>query len=90
MASKKISPACAECRKQKRERTTVLVERVIERVEEKLEKAEIKPTVADYLRLLQFREEMTQEEQPREIKVTWVESEMKSETESEMESENEA
>jgi hypothetical protein len=49
-----------------------LVSKVIERIEEKLESGEMKPTVGDFIRLLQLEKELT-EEQPREIKVSWVE-----------------
>jgi hypothetical protein len=49
-----------------------LVSKFIERIEEKLESGEMKPTVGDFIRLLQLEKELT-EEQPREIKVSWVE-----------------
>jgi len=49
-----------------------LVSKVIEKIEQKLESGEMKPTVGDFIRLLQLEKELT-EEQPREIKVSWVE-----------------
>jgi hypothetical protein len=47
-----------------------------EAFEKKLQGESFKPTLAEYLKLLQFEQEMTQEEEaPREITVTWVEPE---------------
>jgi hypothetical protein len=51
------------------------MERVLEKVEQKLEEGDVKPTIGDYLRLLQYREEMKLGEPPKEIRVTWVEPE---------------
>ncbi len=48
------------------------VEGSIKRLEEKLEKEEFKASFSDYFKLLQIRDDMTKEE-PKEIKVTWVE-----------------
>ena len=47
-------------------------------MEEKLASDELKPTVGDFIRLVQLDKELT-EEQPREIKVSWVEPEEQSE-----------
>jgi hypothetical protein len=52
--------------------TSELVSKVKETIEEKIAKKEIKPTIGDYIRLLQF-EQATEEEKPKEIRVTWVE-----------------
>ena len=41
-------------------------------MEDKLRKAEFKPSLADYLKLVQLEKEIGEEE-PKEIKVTWVE-----------------
>lgn len=47
-----------------------------EAFEKKLKDKEFKPTLAEYLKLLQFEQEMTQKDElPREITVTWVEPE---------------
>ena len=47
-----------------------------EAFEKELKDAKFKPTLAEYLKLLQFEQEITQEEEiPREITVTWVEPE---------------
>lgn len=48
-----------------------LVERAIESMEEKLGSSEVKATFADFIRLLQLQKEL-QADQPREIKVTWI------------------
>jgi len=66
---------CQDCpRKEpgKKKKASEFVEKVLERMEEKLEGDQIKPSVGDYLRLLQYREEIEAEE-PKEIRVTWVE-----------------
>ena len=57
-----------------RRKASEMVEKVLKTIEEKIENADLKPTVGDYLRLLQFRKEIELDEQPKEIKVTWVEA----------------
>jgi hypothetical protein len=53
-----------------------LVSRALEAFERRLESEDFKPTLAEYLRLLQVEKELAQEvEGPREITVTWVEPE---------------
>ena len=60
-------------RKSSRKPTSLgFIEGSIKRLEEKLKKEEIKASFSDYLKLLQIRDDMTKEE-PKEIKVTWVE-----------------
>jgi len=49
-----------------------LVEQVIENIEKKLTSKDLKPSVGDFIRLLQLEKEL-EEEQPKEIKVSWVE-----------------
>ncbi len=49
-----------------------LVSKVIQNIEEKLEKNELKATLGDFIRLVQLEKEL-EEEKPREIKVTWIE-----------------
>ena len=51
-----------------------VVKKLIEKVEQKLSEDDGKASVGDYIRLVQFQKEL-EEEQPREIKVTWVEAE---------------
>ena len=52
---------------------------VVEKMEGKLKASEFKPSLADFLRLVQLEKEIG-EEKPKEIKVTWVEP-VKSSTE---------
>jgi signal recognition particle GTPase len=49
-----------------------LVEGMIEKLEKKLTSEDVKPSVSDLIRLLQLDKEL-EDEQPREIKVSWVE-----------------
>ena len=56
----------------RRRRAKELVEQVIEKMEQKLKSEEVKPSVGDLIRLLQLEKEL-EEEQPKEIKVSWVE-----------------
>ena len=49
-----------------------LLERTIEKFETKIINAEYEPTVAEYVKLLQLEREIGQEDEPKEIKVTWV------------------
>ena len=63
-----------EAKSGKRRKASAMVERVLKQIESRIEAADLKPTVGDYLRLLQFREEIQEEEhEAREIRVTWVE-----------------
>ena len=48
------------------------VKKAIELFEEKLAKGDVKPTVGEFVRLLELQKEIDADE-PREIKVTWVE-----------------
>ena len=49
-----------------------LVKKALQSIEEKLTSNELKASVGDFIRLLQMEEELEAEE-PREIRVTWVE-----------------
>lgn len=49
-----------------------LVEQVIQNLEKRLMNDELKATVGDLIRLVQLEKEL-HDDQPREIKVTWVE-----------------
>lgn len=51
----------------RRERIT----RLLAKVEKKLKAEEMKVTLADFIRLTQLERELEQEEQPREIIITW-------------------
>ncbi|SPF50610.1 hypothetical protein SBA4_4440022 [Candidatus Sulfopaludibacter sp. SbA4] len=54
-----------------RVRITELLENAIEKMGDKLKAEEFKPSLADYLKLMQLEKEFEQE-QVKEIKVTWV------------------
>lgn len=72
--------ACRKCKRwreiKQRMRVAKFIEKTVEKVESKLDKGEISPTVAEYLKLLQLEQEWEQQESgtdgPKEIKVTWV------------------
>ncbi len=53
--------------------SVALVRKAIQNIEEKLDSNEVKATIGDFIRLLQMEKELEVEE-PRDIKVTWVES----------------
>jgi len=57
-----------------------LIERAIESIEQKLGKADVKATFADFIRLLQLQKEF-QTDEPREIKVTWIDPNQESASE---------
>jgi hypothetical protein len=69
---------CEECSKwqeiKQKLKITTLLGSLIGNVEERVNAKELKPTVAEYLKLLQIEQELAQES-PKEIKVTWVEPE---------------
>jgi hypothetical protein len=48
------------------------VDGLIKKLQRRLSTSDVKPTVGDFLRLLQFQQEL-EEEEPREVKVQWVE-----------------
>ena len=49
-----------------------IVNKLLQSIEAKIDAKELKATLGDFIRLLQLQREL-EEEQPREIKVTWVE-----------------
>lgn len=51
-----------------------VVNTLLKKVEQKLSEDEVKATLGDYIRLVQLQKEL-EEDEPREIKVTWVEPE---------------
>ena len=73
--------APTDCRKcghwqeiKQRLRVAELLDKAIKKLEKRLEDADFKPTVADYLKLLQVEQELEQgADEVKEIKVTWVE-----------------
>ena len=53
---------------------------MLESIEQKLKGKDLKVTLADYIRLVQLKKELEGEE-PREIRVTWVDRESESSSE---------
>jgi hypothetical protein len=73
----KAPKTCRECRRWEEVKDKVriheLVERTIQQFESRIKKKEYEPTVAEYVKLLQLEREIGHEEdEPKEIKVTWV------------------
>jgi len=58
------------------------VNKLLEKMEQKLtgENSEMKVTLADYIRLIQLKKEI-EDEEPKEIRVTWVDRESESSSE---------
>jgi len=57
----------------KKLRVSELLIKAIEGFETRMNAQDFKPTVAEYLKLLQMEQEINAtEDQPKEIKVTWV------------------
>ena len=72
----KAPQSCQECEHwsevRNKLRVNTILTSVITKMEDKLREADFKPSLADFLRLVQLEKE-TGEEEPKEIKVTWVE-----------------
>lgn len=52
-----------------------VINRLIKQVEDKLAKNDAKATLADYIRLIQLKKEL-EENEPKEIRVTWIERDL--------------
>jgi hypothetical protein len=76
---------CRQCEHWDQVRTKVRVNELLEQTlgqfEDKIKKAGYEPTVAEYMKLLQLGEELAQEDEAKEIKVTWVRPDTTSDTE---------
>jgi hypothetical protein len=58
-----------------RMRVTKILTAAIKKLEEKFKTDDFKPTVADYLKLVEIEEELEQNSHtPKEIQVTWVDA----------------
>ncbi|HXM41619.1 MAG TPA: hypothetical protein VN924_10225 [Bryobacteraceae bacterium] len=57
---------------EQRQHRARIVRKAIESIEAKLGSAEMKPTLADLVRLLQTEKELNADE-PREVRVRWIE-----------------
>ncbi|HEV3334570.1 MAG TPA: hypothetical protein VG096_26460 [Bryobacteraceae bacterium] len=79
----KICQECPEWHTMKqRLRVSELLIKAIEGFESRLNAQDFKPTVSEYLKLLQLQQELdATEERPKEIKVTWVDPVSTSESE---------
>ena len=76
--NKKAPKDCKECSRwqaiKQKLRISESLAKTIEQIEKRINADDFKPTVGDYVRLLQIEKELEeQEETPKEIKVTWVE-----------------
>lgn len=67
--------SCRDCERWPEVRQSIriseLLEKAISTLQARLEAADYKPTVGDFLKLLQIEKDID-EEAPKEIKVTWV------------------
>lgn len=67
---------CEECGNwneiKQRVRISKLLHSAITSIETKLTSQELKPSMSDYLKLLQLERELD-EDSPKEVKVTWIE-----------------
>jgi hypothetical protein len=72
---RKTPSSCAECEKRGdgRARLMKLLADAVKKMEEKLTAEEFKPSLGDFLKLVQMEKELGQET-AKEIKVTWVET----------------
>jgi hypothetical protein len=72
----KAPKSCQECEHwtdvRNQLRVGEVLTKVVENMRQKIAADEFKPTLADFLRLVQLEKEIGEEE-PKEIKVTWVE-----------------
>jgi len=72
----RVPRSCRECSRweemKRRLRISKALAKVMKAIEEKLGTQDFKPTMGDYIKLLQMEHEI-EEESPKEIKVTWVE-----------------
>jgi hypothetical protein len=72
-AKKTQDAATPKPKRRRRRNKAAFVRDVIRRIEDKLTD-DAKPSVGDFIRLLQLEKEL-EEEQPKEIQVSWVEPE---------------
>ena len=72
-ANKKKTPRQSKSSKKK------MVKQAIEKFEQRLQQEDVKATFGDYFRLLQLQKDIDVDE-PREIRVTWVDSKKESDS----------
>jgi hypothetical protein len=66
-------------RDSERTRVSETLDRAIKSVEERIQANDFKPTIAEFLKLVQLSKELAQDD-VKEIRVTWVEPAMTSST----------
>ena len=78
MATKRKTAAKAKRRapvkREDKARISKFLDNAMKQFEKRLESEDIKPTVGDYLKLMQIEKELDRDE-AKEIKVTWVDQE---------------
>lgn len=67
-------PAKAPAKPAAKRSKAEVVQKILERMEDKLSHDDVKATLGDYIRLVQLEKEL-EDDEPREIKVTWIEPE---------------
>jgi hypothetical protein len=79
MPKKRRETASRNCREcvnweevSKKVRVHELLEKTLGEFERKIKDSSYEPTVAEYVKLLQLGQELGQEDEAKEIKVTWV------------------
>jgi hypothetical protein len=77
---KQTKNGASDSRAKRTRKRAVLVEKAIKSIEKKLGTEAMKATLGDFIRLLQLQKEL-QVDEPKEIKITWVEKEETSSTE---------
>ena len=69
-------PDCKQCSNweaiREHVRVSELLDKAIASYDQKLKDADFKPTIAEYLKLLQLEKELEDELQDTEVQVTWV------------------
>ena len=60
-------------RKQKKKTQAAVVQKLLKNVEKKLGGEDVKATLGDYIRLVQLQQELEEDDEPRDITVSWVE-----------------
>ena len=77
--------SCRECKHwlemREKLRVSELLLKAVDGIEAQLQDKSLKPSLGDYLKLLQLEKELEDGEAPKEIKVTWVDPAAESKTE---------
>ena len=84
--TKEVAPrSCRECvhwlEMREKLRVSELLIKAVDGIEAQLKDKSLKPSLGDYLKLLQLEKELVDSDAPQEIKVTWVDPAAPSETE---------